>query len=174
MEIIKRKLEELKEVVSDPKAQGPEVVYQVYRGIGAKDDEMISITVMPPGKIGREYVKTHGHYHQGKGEETYLVLSGKAIFLLQKQSVGGKIDEARLVERRSGEEYVIPEGFGHCLINISGETIVVADWEASQTGHVYDEIRKKKGMAYFLLEGEGGVEAVANPNYGVLPPLKRE
>ena len=173
MKIVIRKLEELRGVLFDSRSRGPEEVYRVYRGIGQRDNKVISVTVMPPGKIGREFVKTYGHYHQGPGEETYFILYGEATFLLQKQSGRGKIEEVRLVEARAGQECLIPEGFGHCLINTGEKAVVAADWESPKIGHVYKEIAERKGMAYFLLEKEGKVEAVPNPNYGPLPPLKK-
>ncbi|MDK2834979.1 MAG: glucose-6-phosphate isomerase, archaeal, partial [Methanolobus sp.] len=75
-------------------------LYYMYRKLyrNSSEQELISkhrlsydITVIPPRMLGREYVKTAGHYHphvpgsELSYTEVYQVLEGKATYLLQKQ-----------------------------------------------------------------------------------------
>ena len=41
--------------------------------------------VRETGKVGGEYIKTYGHYHVGKLDETYWIIQGEGIVLLQKR-----------------------------------------------------------------------------------------
>jgi len=70
-------------------------------------------TVIPPGTVGGEYVKTKGHYHpqspSGIGySEFYPMLAGEAHYLLQRSDLG---DIA--VAARAGEFVLIPPGDDH-------------------------------------------------------------
>ncbi|HHX77950.1 MAG TPA: hypothetical protein GX697_06360, partial [Firmicutes bacterium] len=90
--------EEMREVLLHPAAPGPEELYYMYRDIYREaDKELIGarglrydITVIKPGLIGGEYIKTAGHYHPEKGKsgvtypEIYEVVHGTAYYLLQE------------------------------------------------------------------------------------------
>src|SRR3990170_7045792 len=76
--------EKMKEVLMDPKGIGPAIHYYMIRG-GVKQK---NITVWEPGTISGEYIKTYGHYHVGKLDETYWVLFGEGVVLVQKRVVG--------------------------------------------------------------------------------------
>jgi glucose-6-phosphate isomerase len=66
-----RKLEDASQVLQYPGDEGPEVLYAMYRGTGLEKDQWAlttaglryDVTVIFPGTIGSEYVKTVGHYH---------------------------------------------------------------------------------------------------------------
>ena len=66
-----RKLEEMREVLADPGASGPENLYFMYRDVGFPDDKAklrshslrYDVTVILPCLLGREFNKTAGHYH---------------------------------------------------------------------------------------------------------------
>ena len=73
---------EMKDVLMDPGVSGPEVHYYMIRGGKIKKN----ITVWEVGKIGDEYIKTYGHYHVGDLDETYWVVAGEGVVLLQKNA----------------------------------------------------------------------------------------
>ena len=75
-----RKHEEMKEVLMSPESAGPAVHYYMIRG--GKDKK--NITILESGTIGGEYIKTYGHYHVGDLDETYWILLGEGVALLQK------------------------------------------------------------------------------------------
>ena len=91
----------------DPSAgSGPAVHYHMVRG----GSDQRNITIWEPGKVGDEYIKTYGHYHVGKLDETYWVLFGEGIVLVQKRAVDGsgnpindEIDQMYAVHVKRGD-----------------------------------------------------------------------
>ena len=67
--------EKMQEVLMDPNGVGPTIHYYMIRG--GKDQK--NITVWEPGTISGEYIKTYGHYHVGKLDETYWIIFGTGI-----------------------------------------------------------------------------------------------
>jgi len=60
-------------------------LYYMYRGLKEKDGLRYDITVIPARMLGKEFTKTKGHEHVGNYGEVYIVLEGKAIYLMQKR-----------------------------------------------------------------------------------------
>jgi len=153
-----RKLEEMREVLLDPKADGPEDVYVMVRG-------QPNITVLLPGKIGREFTKTYGHYHNDDRAETYKVLFGCGKMLIQNREAS----DIQLLEMKAGDEVVVPEGYAHTMINTGDGPLVTVDdapANAEESVNDYEPIRKKQGFGYYVVEGERGkVETVPNVHY---------
>src|SRR3989338_1226347 len=79
-----REHKKMKEVLMDPSAAGPQMHYYMIRG--GKDKK--NVTVLEPGTVGSEYIKTYGHYHVGKIDETYWIVQGEGVVVLQKRKVG--------------------------------------------------------------------------------------
>jgi len=160
-----RKLEEMREVLLDPEAEGPENVYVMIRG-------RPNITVLLPGKIGREFTKTYGHYHHDDRSETYRVLLGEGKMLIQNRDA----TDIRLLEMKAGETVVVPEGYAHTMINTGNGPLVTIDdapEDAETATNDYKPIREKRGLGYYIVEDKGGgIEAVPNSNYSGLPLLE--
>lgn len=172
--LTERKLDDLRKVLLDSSSSGPEVVYYVLRFFNPRFGPEPSITIIPPARIGREYPKTYGHYHQHGEGETYRVLYGKATVLIQKPKGGQfeEIEDVKLLTAESSGTINVPKGYGHCLINTTDDLLITADWEAESAGHVYQPIKEGHGMAYYLVEGENGKpKTIPNSHYGGLPPL---
>ncbi len=138
-----------------------------------------NITIWPQAQYGEEYNKSVGHYHKHNEPETYWVLYGKALFVLQKRptSLQGnalrEIEAVRLVRLREGDELRIEAGWGHAMINV-GETALVtrdsAPADASHSQNDYESIKEKQGMAYYIVRDQNGQpKAVPNPRYTNLP-----
>lgn len=168
----------------DPYAQGPKVHYHMVRG-GA---DQRNITVWEPGKVGEEYIKTYGHYHVGKLDETYWVLFGEGIVLVQKRSVANsqpvnnEIDEMYAVHVKQGDAIFIPAEWGHLVANISKTFFVTADDSpvnfeevdpVSLPGHAdYEAVKEMQGFAYYVVEREGKPTLVKNPKYSKVPSVE--
>jgi len=152
-----RKLEEMREVLLDRDADGPEDVYVMIRG-------KPNITVLFPGKIGREFTKTYGHYHKDDRSETYRVLLGQGKMLIQNRDT----NDVRLLEMQVGEEVVVPEGYAHTTINTGDEPLVTVDdcpMDAETVVNDYEPIKERHGFALYVVEEDGGAKTVPNPNY---------
>lgn len=161
-------------VLKDPESVGPFTVYEVFRD---DSDGWANKTVIYPGKLGEEYTKTFGHYHpEGAPDEVYRVIEGEGILELQKKHLGNdqlvsfQVDEVLLIKAKSGDEIVITPEYGHSWSNVgSTPLILLDDWEVGHTGADYEQIGKFHGMAYYLVELNGGPRAFPNPNYENLP-----
>lgn len=175
-----REHEKMKEVLMDPEAPGPEILYYMIRG--GKDKK--NITVWETGQVGGEYIKTYGHYHVGKLDETYWILQGEGIVLLQKRKEG-KDDEIEIfyaITVKAGDSVFIPSGMGHLVVNTGQEWLVTADDSpvnfeevdpVSLPGHAdYEPLKKLHGFAYYCIEENGKPTLVKNPNYKVVPEAK--
>lgn len=163
-------------------------VYFMYRGVGFPAHRALfeahglryDITVVRPGTLGAEYVKTFGHYHPlAPGQalaypEVYEVLAGRGHFLLQEPAPaaggGWRVSDAVLVEAGPGEKVVIPPGYGHVTINPGEGWLVIGNLVAIAFQALYEPFREARGAAYYELAGEG---FRPNPRYGPVPPLRR-
>lgn len=178
--LVVRKLSDLKPVLLEKNIsiEKDRVVYYVFRGYGGELPEepewKPDITVLTHEKIGQEYSKTLGHYHQAGEKGTYLVLQGSATLLIQKpkQDNFAEIEDFQILKGKTGEKLYAPEGYGHCLINLADELLVVADWEPEHVKHNYEPIKNLKGMAYYMIEENGKPKLVKNENYKSVPEIE--
>lgn len=170
--------EKMKEVLMNPQAEGPENHYYMIRG--GKDQR--NITVWEPGTVGGEYVKTYGHYHIGDLDETYWIIYGEGIALLQKLALDENgnmipdvVEEFKAVFVKMGDSVYMPPGHGHLVVNIGPTYFATADDSpvdfeerdpVSLPGHAdYSLVQKMKGFAYYVVEHEGKPALVKNKNY---------
>lgn len=161
-----RRLYDMKEVIYDKEflenAENIELYY-MYRGVFLDETDKktmeennlrYDITIIPPMKIGKEFVKTAGHYHPfipGTNvtyPEVYEVLEGEAHYLLQKKE-NDKITDVVLVSAGKNEKVIIPPGYGHVTINPSKNVLKMANWVASGFLSRYEHIKKNAGCWIF-------------------------
>jgi len=171
--------EKMKEVLMDPNGVGPTVHYYMIRG--GKDQK--NITIWEPGTISGEYIKTYGHYHIGEIDETYWILYGQGVALLQKLAVDEKgnmipdvVEEFKAIPVKQGDSVYMPSGYGHLVVNTGNTYLVTADDspvnfddkkdEASMPGHAdYSLVQKMRGFAYYVVENKGKPALVRNKLY---------
>ena len=163
-----RTQEKMKEVLLDPAGIGPAIHYYMVRG----GTEQKNITVWEPGTISGEYIKTYGHYHVGDLSETYSIIYGQGVALLQKlaEDESGKmipdmVEDFQAIPVKAGQVVFMPTKVGHLLVN-TGQTYFVTaddspvDFEdrdpSSFPGHAdYELVKKMKGFAYYVVEHNG-------------------
>lgn len=182
-----RRLSDMKDVLADPAAAGPAELYFMYRSCGCETDAELlgraglryDITVLIPGLIGSEFVKTAGHYHPEAGAgvgypEVYEVIFGTAHYLLQKPGPDGELEDAVLIEARSGDRVLVPPGYGHVTVNPGPGPLVMCNLVAGCFDSVYEPYRCRRGAAYYETEDGGRPVFRPNPGYGVCPDLRLE
>ncbi len=162
-------------------------LYYMYREvIKNQEDKKISqeykirydITVMPPFMLGREFVKTKGHYHPLVTEkftypELYEVLAGEAIFLLQKKKDKKEIiDDVVAINRKQGEKLLVPPNYGHIIINPKDKKLITANLVSSKFSSLYREIEEMNGFCYFALKNSSEIKWEKNPRYKSVPFLR--
>lgn len=169
-----QKLDDLKPVLLDPKATGPDPVYQVFTEL--EDERWVNKTVISAGKIGKEYPKTFGHYHVRFIDEIYHRSEGEGVLLLQRKHfelgewAAETVDEVLLIKVNIGDELIIKPDFGHAWVNVGKGPLVLFDnWGIKHVPEDYDMVKKLAGMAYYIVEEDGKMKAVPNSNYKNLP-----
>ena len=169
----------------DPLAPGPAVHYYMIRG----GSEKRNITIWESGTVGGEYIKTYGHYHIDALPETYWILAGEGIVLLQKLIVEGgapqpdRVEEFKAIKvsAEGGSAFggkavntvYIPPGYGHLAVNTGATWLVTADDSpiaigdsSSMPAHAnYEMVKKMHGFAYYVVEKNGASMLVPNPLY---------
>jgi len=136
-------------------------LYFMYRDLSlSRSDEKrlieqglrYDITIIPPRMLGREYIKTAGHYHpfvpggNVTYPELYEVLEGEALYLMQKQDLSDIV----VVYASAGDKVLVPPNFGHITINRSNKTLKMANFVARNFSSLYDPIKDRAGGAYFF------------------------
>ena len=177
-----REHEKMQEVLMHPDLPGPELHYYMIRG--GKDKK--NITVWETGRVGGEYIKTYGHYHVGKLDETYWILEGEGVVLLQKRKedlngnpIDDEIESFTAITVKRGDSVFIPSGTGHLVANTGKTWFVTSDDSpvnfeevdpVSLPGHAdYEPVKKMHGFAYYLVEENGKPTLVKNSNYKSVP-----
>ena len=171
-----RTQEMMKDVLMHPEASGPAIHYYMIRG----GTEKRNVTVWESGTVGGEYIKAYGHYHIGDLDETYWILQGEGIALLQKMVVEDgvpqkdRIEEFKVVRVKAGDSVYMPTGYGHLAINTGTTWFVTLDDSpvagsgdsSSKPGHAdYEVVKAMRGFAYYVVEKDGAPALVKNPLY---------
>jgi len=167
-----RLLKEMKKVVFDKDfaEKNPDLeLYYMYRGIKKKDSLRYDITVVPPKMLGKEFVRTKGNQNSENFQELYNVLSGKAIFLVQK-AVKNIVEDVFFVKAKKGEWVKIPPKYAVVMINPQKKTLKTANWISNENENIYKELEKMKGACYFFTKSGW----IKNKNYKKIPSLYRK
>jgi glucose-6-phosphate isomerase len=159
-----RRLFDMKDVIFDQSwLAGAEdfELYYMYRDLflSRADKEKLlqqdlryDITIIPPNMLGREYIKTAGHYHPPVPggavtyPELYEVIEGEALYLLQNLD----LSDVLVVYASAGDKVLVPPGYGHITINRSNKTLKMANFVARDFSSLYDPFKEKAGGAYFF------------------------
>ena len=138
------------------------------------------LVLLPPGKIGDEYIKTHGHYHSSMPgskiayPEVYTHLYGTLYLLMQRRvaPLSTRLDDCVLYKMIPGQSIMIPPGYAHILINPSTGPGLMAGLYSLDSIHQYAPIDLMRGAAYYLTERDGQESIRPNPAYPDLPSLR--
>lgn len=170
--------DQIKEVLMDPTGDSPAIHYYMIRG----GIDQRNITVWEPGNVNGEYIKTYGHFHIGDIEETYEILFGEGVVLLQKPKLddNGNVIPAttldfKAIKVKRGSSVEIPKGYGHVIVNTGKTFLVTADntdvifdenAKSKFTGHTdYESVKKMQGFAYYVIDNNGTPALKKNNKY---------
>lgn len=178
-----RTLSQARDVLCDKNAVGADELYYMYRDVHKGFDVELmkkynlrfDITVIRPGMIGNEFVKTVGHYHPKAYPELYEVVYGRALCLLQRPDPKDprNIIDTFIVEAQTGDKMVMLPYYGHILINPDPVApLVTSNWVSSQFSSEYQLYQQARGATYYVLNENGKITFKANPYYQNLPSLK--
>lgn len=138
------------------------VVYEVFEQTQPESDGQINfgVTFLYPGKVGREYYLTKGHYHvKETTAELYVGLSGEGIMLMQTKE--GQFSSLPI---KPGTMVYVPPFWAHRTVNIGKGKLAFFFAYPSDSGHDYGTIRQK-GFVKLVIEEKGKPKIIDNPKF---------
>lgn len=167
-----RYLNDMREVIFDrdwfeQQKNNPELYY-MYRGLKWDENLRYDITVIPPFQMGKEFVKTLGHFHGIESNEMYIVLEGEGLFLFQKGK--DEIEDFYAIKGKQNDCIIVPKEYAHVTINATNKTLKMANWAKKESGFDYETVKNKKGLCYYFTP-EGWVK---NNEYKNIPEVRFE
>ncbi len=138
-------------------AESDPIIYEVYAVPHENEGELsYAITVLRPGKVGKEFYMTKGHYHAKKDRgELYIALKGRGILLMQKD------DDVQWFEMQKGDIIYVPPFYAHRSINIGDEDFAFLAVYPGDAGHDYGSI-VDRGFAKIVVD-ENRYKVINNP-----------
>jgi glucose-6-phosphate isomerase len=125
------------------------VIYEVYEAEKTGNISM-ALTILKPGKVGKEYHMTKGHFHEEpEAGEIYFCLKGKGVIIMQTRD--GQTDEIWL---EPGTAASIPPAWAHRTVNVGKEDFIMLAIYPATAGHDYAAI-EKKGFVKRVVEEKG-------------------
>lgn len=164
----KRYLSNMKGMFADDMAletmikEKDELIYEFYElGLPEKDGDLLfGTSITYPGKVGKEYFMTKGHFHTVLDTaEVYYCLGGKGYMLMENPE--GEWDAQELTP---GKAVYVPGRWAHRSINIGTEPLTTFFVFRADAGHDYGTI-ETKGYRKLIVENEGNTEIIDNPNW---------
>ncbi|OGO27204.1 MAG: hypothetical protein A2Z16_16350 [Chloroflexi bacterium RBG_16_54_18] len=165
LKVENRRVSDLAPVFSDQQAvraileSGDRLVYEIrYQPFQTSNSDMaLGVTRIFPGKVGREFHMTKGHFHERADQpEIYFCIQGEGYLLLETHQ-----GEFRTEAWSPGTITHIPPMYAHRVVNTgSSPLFFVATYHLS-AGHDYGPILES-GFAKILVEENG--QAVLQPN----------
>lgn len=96
--------------------------------------------VLMPGKIGREYFMTKGHFHAWRpAAEVYIGLRGRGLMILEDERTG----ECRVTPLEANTVVYVPGWTAHRTVNIGEEPLVYWGIFPSEAGHDYGAVGER-------------------------------
>jgi len=166
---VKVKLSDLREFFCDREAadqilscaKNP-VIYEYYENAQPEVEGQLNfgITMINPGKVGKEYHMTRGHHHAKENTaEIYMGLKGEGLIIMQTRD--GQVVHLPI---RTGDVVYVPSFWAHRTVNTGKENFSFFYVYPSDAGHDYATI-KEKGFAKLVTEEKGQPKVVDNPKF---------
>ena len=164
-----RKLSQMKDMYADSEAQqkaidaGDPLVYEFYE-LGVPEqagDIAFGSSITFPGKVGKEYYMTKGHFHTIlETAEVYYTLSGEGYMLTENPE-----GDVQLHKLTPGKAVYVPQRYAHRSINTGNTPLVTFYAFRGDAGHDYGTI-ETKGFRKLVVEGaDGKPEMIDNPKW---------
>ncbi|MDR2457317.1 MAG: glucose-6-phosphate isomerase [Clostridiales Family XIII bacterium] len=168
----KRFLSKVKSMYSDKKAAEKilkkidPLIYEFYE-LGVPEDDSgdlaFGTSIVYPGKIGKEFYMTKGHFHTIIGTaEVYYCLAGKGGMMMENPE-----GDVIYKELTPGTALYVPKRYAHRSVNTGQEKLITFFTFRADAGHDYGSI-EKKGFRKLVLSSENDdrdYEIVDNPKW---------
>jgi len=141
---------------------GDPIIYEYFEHSQPEAEGQINfgVTTIYPGKVGKEYHLTRGHYHaKENAAEVYIGLTGEGRMIMQTRD--GEVAHSPI---RPGDVVYVPPFWAHRTVNVGKEKLSFFYAYSSDAGHDYEVIRQK-GFAKLVIEEKGQPKVVDNPKF---------
>jgi glucose-6-phosphate isomerase len=163
----------------DPACAGPDPVYAIVMDIGRDEIRpelqqrmlLFGAVTYASGKLGEEPVRSQGHVHRVSSHsgwrppEVYEIWDGAAYVYMQERAAD---DPGRCYAVRAdpGDIVVVPPDWAHAAISADpSDFMTLGALCDREYGFEYEEIKKRKGFAWYPLVSPSGIEWLPNPLY---------
>jgi glucose-6-phosphate isomerase len=165
----KRYLSNVKDMFFDEEAAagilegGDPLVYEFYE-LGAPatpGDIAFGSSITYPGKVGREFYMTKGHFHTVlETAEVYYCLSGEGGMIFENPE-----GDVTYEEFKPGIAVYVPQRYAHRSVNTGGAPLVTFFAFRGDAGHDYGTIETKGYRRLVVEKDGGGYGLVDNPKW---------
>jgi glucose-6-phosphate isomerase len=146
-----------------------EILYEVYeiKRPEIEGELLHGISIVHPGKVGREYNMTKGHFHTVLNtSEVYYCLRGEGFMVMETPEGDWAVEPLK-----PKSVLYVPPRWAHRSINIGDqEDLVTFFVYPGNSGHDYGSI-EKQGFRKLVVEQDGNPVIIDNPRW--LPPEER-
>lgn len=188
-----RELDALRPVLLDPDAEGPDVIYWMYRNTGLPEDAALyeahelryDLSAFRPVTLGPEFMKTSGHYHpmipgtRLAYPEVYEILHGEALYVMQTVNDFAASPEEVTVEDvimcrvKAGQKIIMPPGYGHVTVNTLDEPLLMTNWVSNRFSSFYGTVEEARGFSWYVMNDNGEPSYLENKSYAQGVPAVR-
>jgi len=145
-------------------ASNDAIVYEVYEIKRPETDgELImGVSVVHPGKVGREFYMTKGHFHSVlETSEVYICLRGEGYMVMETPE-----GESAVEALAPGKVLYVTPGWAHRSVCTSRQEDLVTFFAyPAHAGHDYGTI-EDQGFKKVVVDGPDGPEIIDNPRTG--------
>lgn len=166
---IQRRLSALKGQCMDQEAyqkmlaEDDRLVYEVYeiKRPEVEGEILMGISVVHPGKVGREFFMTKGHFHTViDTAEVYYCLKGEGFMVMETPE-----GETSVESLSPGKVLYVPPRWAHRSVCTSRQEDLVTFFAyPGNAGHDYGTI-EQLGFRKLVVDGVNGPEIIDNPKY---------
>jgi glucose-6-phosphate isomerase len=139
------------------------LVYEVYeiKRPEVAGELLMGVSVIHPGKVGREFFMTKGHFHTiRETAEIYYCMKGEGKMVMETPQ-----GETSVETLSPGKVLYVPPCWAHRSVCTSRQDDLVFFFAyPGNAGHDYGTI-EKQGFRKLVLDGDAGIEIVDNPRW---------
>ena len=144
-------------------AMEDQLVYEVYeiKRPETSGELIMGISIVHPGKVGREFFMTKGHFHTVlETAEIYYCLRGEGYMVMETPE-----GDASVETLAPGKVLYVPPRWAHRSVCSSRQEDLVTFFAyPANAGHDYGTI-ERQGFRRLVLDGSAGPELVDNPRW---------
>jgi len=176
----RRSLNAIRPSLLDPNCAGPDPVYAIAMDVGRDEIRseleqrmlLFGVVSYASGRLGQEPVRSQGHVHRlsvhsgWSPPEVYEIWDGAAFVYMQERAADNP-GRCYAIRCNPGDIVVVPPGWAHAAISADPNTFMTFGALCDREyGFEYEEIRKRKGLAWYpLVTSQGAIEWIPNPHY---------